>query len=111
MLEQWAMANRGVLAITVARRVSSLIITWKGLLKEDFSKALEDIGTATPFFEVVEELKTLHGHLFPDQRDLFRQAQAMRQSLIENAPFINFVLEANKKIHRTASSIKLDFVG
>jgi hypothetical protein len=43
---------------------------------------------ATPFSEVLDNLRALYMHLFPNQSDLLRLAHAMRQTLVENAPFI-----------------------
>ncbi|MCI12920.1 hypothetical protein A2U01_0034029, partial [Trifolium medium] len=47
-------------------RVSTLVATLKGLLQEDFSDVVQDLGAIEPFFKVIEDLQELSMHLSPD---------------------------------------------
>ncbi|MCI39810.1 hypothetical protein A2U01_0061042, partial [Trifolium medium] len=60
---------------------------------------------AAPFFETLEALQSLYSHLSPAQKNLLRQSQAVRQSLVVHGPFINSILEVSEKVHHAAASL------
>jgi hypothetical protein len=75
------------------------------MLLEDLSYAIEDLEAARPLFKVIDALEGLPSFLSPNQEEMLMEAQAVRRSLIEHGPFINFVLENNDRLHLIASNV------
>ncbi|MCI32263.1 hypothetical protein A2U01_0053476, partial [Trifolium medium] len=88
-----------------SRKVLRLVADLKEMLLEDLSYAVEDLEDAKPFFRVIDRLARLRSYLSPNQAEMLAEAQAVRRSLTEDGPFVNYVINRSNNLNHLASNI------